>query len=63
MDSLDVMDMAKLLAALVTVEAMRGANEEARTGGQSTYQAKDFDKIRLAAASVLDHMEWWHNKD
>ena len=64
MDSMDVMDLAKLLAALVTVEAMRGANEARTARGEAmAYPAERFDYANGLATAALDHMEWWHNKD
>ena len=64
MDSMDVMDLAQILAALVAVEAMRGANEARAARGEAmAYPAEQFDHPSGLATAALGHMEWWHNKD
>ena len=64
MDSMDVMDLAQILAALVAVEAMRGANEVRAARGEAMgYSVESLDEARVQAEQALDHMEWWHNKD
>ena len=64
MDSMDVADLARILAALVEIEAMRGANEARTARGEAmAYPVERFDHVKGLATAALDHMEWWHNKD
>jgi len=62
MDSVDLMDLAKLLQALVTVEAMRGANE-ARAAQEAVWNPAAFDHVRIETERVMEHMDWYHNRD
>jgi hypothetical protein len=64
MDSMDVIDLAKILAMLVKVEAMRGANEARAARGEAmAYPVESFDEPRVLAEQALGHMEWCHNED
>lgn len=62
MDTMDIFDLAQMLAALVAVEARRGANEAAALGEAAVYKPDSFAAYDRLAAQALQHMEWWHNR-
>lgn len=64
MDTLDVMDLGRLLHALAVAEAMRGANDAMSlamlTNDPQPFVVEEFVSVLRKADSALEHLEWRH---
>lgn len=63
MDSVDMLALAKILTALVAVEAMRGANEAAAQRNKPPYEPELFDSCEDDASRALYDLEKRYDRD
>ncbi len=62
MDATDVLDIARLLAVLIDVEAMRAENEAAASEKALPYSKPSFLAQRNYAGQILEHIQYRDNR-